>query len=212
MGSILMGCDMETSHTQESLQIIEKSLREIGVTNYRFCLENDCYICDRYGNFYSVCKRQCSRTGNLIEKYQAKKLKGSTDRYGYKTYRITVDGKKKHLKAHRMMLNTWVGEKPYLVVNHLDGDKKNNDLNNLEWCTIAENNSHAIEIGLFNPIKPNYKNYKIPFSDWMSIYILNKHCGVSFSELGRRNNCSHDTIGKIIKRIDKCMGGLAVGR
>ena len=70
------------------------------------------------------------------------KLNGSIDKYGYVTYRITIDGIKKHLKAHRMMLNAWIGERQNLVVNHKDGNKQNNALSNLEWCTVAENNAH----------------------------------------------------------------------
>ena len=74
--------------------------------------------------------------------YSQMKLNGSIDKYGYVTYRITIDGIKKHLKAHRMMLNAWIGERQNLVVNHKDGNKQNNALSNLEWCTVAENNAH----------------------------------------------------------------------
>lgn len=198
----------KTTHSEKNLLWISRELKSIGIYDYRFCPENDCYICDIEGNFYSVCKRQYSKAGNFIQKYRIEKINGSVDKDGYRTYRITVDGVRKHLKGHRMMMNAWVGVSDDQVVNHKDGDKQNNALSNLEWCTVAENNAHAIRMGLSDPHRPNIKNCKIPCADWMSIYILNRHCGISFSELGRRNGCSHDVISKIVRRIDRMMGGV----
>ena len=192
-----------TTHDNAHLLWINEQLKRLGVNNYRFCAENDCYLCDINGNFYSVCIRQLSKTGNLIEKYAVRKLNGSTDRDGYMTYRIVVNGEKKHLKAHRMMLNAWIGEQPNLVVNHIDGDKKNNALSNLEWCTVAENNKHAIETGLKDGTTTrNWGAYRIPCCDWLSIYVLNKHCGYSQTELAKMNGCTRPIIHDIICKID----------
>lgn len=194
-----------TTHTEDALNWIDNAMHNLGVSEYRFCKENDCYICDKSGNFYSVCHRQFSRTGNLINNYRIQKLRGSIDKDGYATYRICESGIKKHLKGHRLMLNAWVGEERNLVVNHKDGNKKNNSLDNLEWCTVAENNAHAIKTGLFNPHSDHHRGHKIPLHEWMTIYILYKHCGYSLSQLGRMNNCVHDTIKRIIERIDGIM-------
>ncbi|MFM1524778.1 MULTISPECIES: HNH endonuclease [Helcococcus] len=185
---------MKFSHSTNRLDWINSNLNKIGIEDYRFCLENDCYVCDIEGNFYSVCYRQFSKTGNFIEKYRIKYLKGSIDYDGYRTYRININETKKHLKGHRMMLNAWIGRNDNLVVNHIDGNKSNNRLNNLEWCTVAENNRHAIENNLFNPKKLNYKNRKILDMDLVSIFILNKHCNYSYDSLARMNNCHPKTI------------------
>lgn len=62
---------------------------------------------------------------------------------------IIVNLNKKQYKLHRLIASTFlenIENKP--VVNHIDGNKINNAVNNLEWCTVAENNQHAINIGL----------------------------------------------------------------
>lgn len=197
---------MESTHSKENLQIIDSLLKAENVLDYRFCVENDCYVCDRHGIFYSVCKRQFSKSGRLVEDYRVVPLKGSVDKYGYTTYRITVDGIKKHLKGHRLMMNAWIGCCNDLVVNHKDGNKTNNALDNLEWCTVAENNAHAIATGLFDPYFRKGVLRAVNPSEWMSIYIMNKHCAFSLSELARMNGCSHDSIKNIVNKIDSLMG------
>ncbi len=195
----------DTTHSIKAIQWIGIQLRKVGIADFRFCKENDCYVCDINGNFFSVCKRQYSKSGSYVERYGLQKLEGSIDKYGYRTYRITVNGVKKHLKAHRMMLNAWIGEQPELVVNHKDGNKQNNALDNLEWCTVAENNAHAIKTGLFDPYARRNFHYSVNFADWMTVYILYKHCGFSYCKLGRIYRCKHDTIKRIVQRIDSIM-------
>lgn len=62
----------------------------------------------------------------------------------------TVSLKNKSYTVHRLMLNTF---KPNLsgkrlICNHIDGDKTNNKIHNLEWCSYADNIKHAYETGL----------------------------------------------------------------
>ena len=192
------------THSKEQILWIEAELKRYGVSDFRFCQENDCYVCDSKGHFFSVCKRQYSRAGNLISRYRIIPLTGSIDKYGYVTYRVTVGGIKKHLKAHRMMLNAWIGKQEEKSVNHKDGDKTNNRLENLEWCTVAENNAHALRTGLFNPRKAKHK-YCIPIHEWMGIYIMNKHCGYSCCELGRMHGHGHEVIRQIVKRVERIL-------
>ncbi|MDO5575423.1 MAG: HNH endonuclease [bacterium] len=194
-----------TTHSDMAIQYVESELKLLGILEYRFCIENDCYVCDKNGTVYSVCTRQYSKAGRFIEKYRIQKLQGSKDRYGYLTYRMAVDGVKKHIKAHRLVLNAWTEPHDNYCVNHKDGNKMNNSLDNLEWCTVAENNAHAIRMGLFDPHGVRKFPYSVPLTDWMSIYILHKHCGCSYSQLGRANGCSRESIRNIIKRIDSVM-------
>jgi hypothetical protein len=62
---------------------------------------------------------------------------------------IIVGLNKNQYSLHRLIAFTFLENpenKP--VVNHIDGNKINNAVSNLEWCTVAENNKHAIDIGL----------------------------------------------------------------
>ena len=58
------------THVAKAVNHITDMLSAIGINEYRFCVENDCYVCDKFGHFFSVCKRQYSKMGNLIEKYE----------------------------------------------------------------------------------------------------------------------------------------------
>jgi hypothetical protein len=62
---------------------------------------------------------------------------------------IYVRVNKQKFSLHHLVASTFV-ENPYLkpVVNHIDGNKTNNSVINLEWCTILENNQHNHNIGL----------------------------------------------------------------
>src|SRR6187401_2825832 len=68
---------------------------------------------------------------------------------GYKTVRIHLNGKSTHKSIHRLLMSAFVPNpenKPF--VNHIDGDKLNCSLDNLEWCTPSENTQHAYDTGL----------------------------------------------------------------
>jgi hypothetical protein len=54
---------------------------------------------------------------------------------------------KKNYGVHRLVMRAFVGESS-LDVNHIDGNKLNNKLSNLEYCTRKDNIAHSINIGL----------------------------------------------------------------
>ena len=68
---------------------------------------------------------------------------------GYKQIVLNKDKKRKTLKVHRLVAIAFIPNpenKPN--VNHIDGNPHNNNVENLEWCTQAENVQHAINTGL----------------------------------------------------------------
>lgn len=71
---------------------------------------------------------------------------------GYAMFFTSIDGKKKAFYVHRMIAEAFIPNpdgKP--EVNHIDGDKRNSVLWNLEWVTTKENVRHAINEGLSTP-------------------------------------------------------------
>jgi len=72
---------------------------------------------------------------------------------GYNYIDVSVDGNVKRFSLHRLVALYFIPNpenKPQ--VNHIDGDKDNNNDWNLEWCTAAENLKHARDLGLNNSI------------------------------------------------------------
>jgi len=85
--------------------------------------------------------------------YKGKILKPNIGKTRYAQYTL----KGKQLLGHRIVLMTFNPREDMkdLEVNHIDGDKLNNALWNLEWCTKSENHLHAHKIGLKgNNLKP----------------------------------------------------------
>lgn len=75
-----------------------------------------------------------------------RQLMGSINSYGYRVVTLVKGGKRKDCKLHRLLAMTFIpNPNNYLCVNHIDGNKLNNSIDNLEWCTHGMNNKHARE-------------------------------------------------------------------
>jgi len=74
-------------------------------------------------------------------------LKPITHTNGYHHVNIYRGGARKKILVHRLVMLAFVGESD-LQVNHVNGDKTDNRLENLEYCTAVENHQHASDTGL----------------------------------------------------------------
>lgn len=88
--------------------------------------------------------------GEIYSHHSKRFLKQQLDRYGYPQIKLRKAGSTYNRKVHRLVLETFnfIEGCENLQVNHVDGDKTNNSLENLEWCTHMENSLHADQSGL----------------------------------------------------------------
>ena len=73
---------------------------------------------------------------------------------GYKVVGINFGKKRKQVKVHRLVAIAFIPNPEQKdQINHIDGNKQNNNVTNLEWCTRQENMKHAFENGLARKIQ-----------------------------------------------------------
>lgn len=109
---------MAATQKSNAFFIMEKWVKVLGFEEY--------YEVSDYGNI---------RNHKFIMKQQL-------DRYGYKYICLTNNKIQKKFKVHRIVLSSFLGDQTNLVCNHKDKNRQNNNLDNLEWVTILENNIH----------------------------------------------------------------------
>lgn len=78
-------------------------------------------------------------------------LKNRISNSGYARVAVYIDGKQKSLLVHRLVADLFLCGEKKEQVNHIDGNKLNNESKNLEWCTRSENSKHAVAVGLYKP-------------------------------------------------------------
>ncbi len=91
-------------------------------------------------------KYEVSNLGKVRNIKSGRVLKPFLTKNGYLMHLLYENNKhkQKHLYLHRIIATAFIdnpGEKTQ--VNHIDENKTNNDLSNLEWCTVKENNIHG---------------------------------------------------------------------
>jgi hypothetical protein len=80
-------------------------------------------------------------------------LKTQVDNKGYHRIRVTIEQEKMSYKVHREVAKVFIANPASLPqVNHKDGNKDNNSVDNLEWVTNRDNARHAIENGLWDSV------------------------------------------------------------
>lgn len=127
---------------------------------------NNLYECSEEGEVRrvsSLVSNQPKRKTNGFRKVGGKILSPKIKKNGYMELSLHFKPMTpKSCYVHRLVAETWIGSIPHkMTVNHIDGNKTNNKISNLEIVSQSDNMKHAIKNGLaINPIMLGSKNPK----------------------------------------------------
>lgn len=101
-------------------------------------------------------KSRYAKNGRLSTEFRILSL--GVDQDGYFKLTLCKDKKYKYTKVHRVVAETFIpNEYNYEVINHIDGNKLNNRVENLEWCDVKHNVTHAHLTGLHKGCRTKIK-------------------------------------------------------
>ena len=144
--------------------------------------------------------------GEVYSTISNKILKQDINTHGYKRIcLITLNGKR-NFSIHRLVAYTFI-ENPfpgtYNDVNHMDGNKTNNNYDNLEWCNNNQNKHHASINGLYERGEDRYNSvYSNAFAEEICEKFQN---GMSYSDVYKEYQTKYpntsSTIGSFIYKL-----------
>lgn len=107
------------------------------------------YQVSNLGRIKSLPRTICNWGGKKgVHKSKERVLKPQLNHKGYLRICLCIPSKKITYTLHRLIAIAFLGDPGKLHVNHIDGDKLNNKISNLEYCTHLQNMEHAIKMGL----------------------------------------------------------------
>ena len=129
-------------------------------------------------------------------------LKPFIAKTGYKVYNLrTKENKSKTYLLHRLIGTAFIpNPENNNCINHIDGNKLNNDINNLEWCTKGDNNRHAYYTGLQ---KTGVNHHQAKFTESQIISVMSMSKTHSRKEIAEYHNIDLRSVYYLIGRHSK---------
>lgn len=166
----------------------------IKITNCKYELKYDYYISDE---------------GYVYTSQYRRKLTTHLDRDGYvKVRMVCADDRRHTFSMHRLVAENYmpVENMENLQINHIDGNKQNNNLSNLEWCTCKYNVHHAEAIGLRNVKGENNPAAVLKNSDVLEIRNLRQNTKLRVQDIADMYGVSKGAIERVLAgKSFKCL-------
>lgn len=106
------------------------------------------YEVSSYGKIKSI-ERRCASKNGKTRKVPERIMKPKIDRYGYSAIHLSKNGERRDFTIHRLVALAFIPNPENLPqVNHKDGDKLDNRVDSLEWCSAQYNVQHSFDNGL----------------------------------------------------------------
>lgn len=113
------------------------------------------YEVSNTGKVRSVDRVVVGGRGICTRKAESKEKRLYVAKIGYPVANLYKDNKFKQIPVHRLVAWAFLpNPHGYRYINHMDGNKLNNNLDNLEWCTQSHNVRHAFRTGLHSQNTP----------------------------------------------------------
>ncbi|WP_110931075.1 NUMOD4 domain-containing protein [Paenibacillus bouchesdurhonensis] len=162
------------------------------------------YQVSNTGKVRSLDRTVLDKNGRSMQ-YKGVLLTPQYNEFGYQKVVLMKGGRGKSFKIHQLVALAFIkNEDGHQCVNHKNGDKTNNNVQNLEWCSFSYNIQHAYDTGLKAP----YERYgeknpkaKLTNEEVEEIRSLHKRNGGPFGTMyfSRVYGVHKDTITNLIK-------------
>ena len=116
------------------------------------------------------------------------------DNSGYLQVKLSKEGKWYYKRVHRLVAEAFIPNPHNLKqVNHIDGDKTNNEVSNLEWIDNKNNTQHGYDNNLYHS---KHRNIKIEVYDKITHQLINTY--KSIRETANELNINRKTLSRIL--------------
>lgn len=145
---------------------------------------------------------QMNRGGMCKTTYPSKMLRPTTTPNGYKQVRLSKNNKQIHKNVHRLVAETFIPNPNSLPqVNHIDSNKSNNMVSNLEWVNNSGNQKHAFKFGFQSALKGEDAPWsKLTEKQVLEIREKYKSGTYTYQRLADEYHLSHQYVGNIINK------------